>query len=65
MQAKIPIKNRVLLIYRLGKWAEWAGRVGADSGYLALALAHNKVMSLTDYDIYVYKKAGKIITIIM
>jgi hypothetical protein len=44
---------------------EWAGRVGADSGYLALALAPNKVMSLTDYDIHTYKKAGKIITIIM
>ena len=55
----------MLLIYRLGKWAEWAGRVGADSGYLALALAHNKVMSLTDYGIHTYKKVGKIITIVM
>jgi len=26
------------------KWAEWVGSVGADSGYLALAFMHKRLM---------------------
>jgi hypothetical protein len=40
------------------------GQVQAVATWL-YALAHNKVMSLPDYDIYTYKKVGKIITIVM
>jgi len=45
-------------------WSGQVGQVQAVATWL-YALAHNKVMSLPDYDIYTYKKVGKIITIVM